>query len=95
MKALSNSVKYLFLVGALGQLIACWLFWRMIVAVNKMLPSGAKRISLLEGRQRFQEIKRLHEASCPTSALRTAWFTLTVMSTSLSAIAIILAVKPP
>ena len=54
-------------LGALGTaalLIAWWLFLRMAVALNKVVPPE-KRISLIESRNHISRIRRLYEDSFP------------------------------
>jgi hypothetical protein len=90
----SNVVKSLFAIGTLGQAIAWLLFYRMVVTLNKVAPP-AKRIPFDELRYPYiSAIRRQHEEWFPTSAIRTAWLVLMVVSTSLVAIAIILAIRP-
>jgi hypothetical protein len=90
---LGNAVKYLWAIGVAGQLIASLLFVRMAVQVNRVL-APEKRIPLIESRLRFFELKRLHEDLFPASTIRTVWFVLLAVSTSLLAIGVMLAVKP-
>ena len=90
----SNVVMFLFAVGALGQAIAWLLFFRTVIKLNKVVPP-AKRIPLDEFRYPYiSAVRRLHEEWFPTSAIRTAWLVLMVVSTSLVAIAIILGIRP-
>jgi hypothetical protein len=65
----------------------------MIRELNTVLPP-AKHIFWWQNRERYFEIKSLHEELFPTGRNRTAWFVLTVLFVSLLILAVVLAVKP-
>jgi hypothetical protein len=90
---MSTAVKYLFGIGMLLGVIANWFWFRMIRELNTVLPP-AKHIFWWQNRERYFEIKSLHEELFPTGRNRTAWFVLTVLFVSLLILAVVLAVKP-
>ena len=66
----------------------------MVIKLNKVAPAD-RRIPFDELRYPYiSAIKRLHEEWFPTSAIRTVWLVLMVVSTSLIAIGIILGIRP-
>jgi hypothetical protein len=89
----TDTVKYLWVGGMIGMIAASILFGQMQAQVNKLLPPE-KRISMIESRMRFHEIKSLHEERFPTSQLRTMWYVLMAISVFLMAVGIIVAIKP-
>ncbi len=87
------SVKILFAVGALGMIVGIALFIAMALELNRNLPQQ-KRFFILELRERFHEVKDIHEEQFPVSTKRTAWFVLTVASVLVMTAALILGVRP-
>jgi hypothetical protein len=65
----------------------------MAIERNRVLQPE-KKFYIIELREHFHEVKRLHEKSFPVSRLRTAWFVVTVVSVVIMASAAVLAVKP-
>jgi len=55
---------WLWIVGATLMLLGWWLFLRMAIKLNRVLPL-AKRIPLIEFRNYRLEIERLYENSFP------------------------------
>ena len=88
----TNTFRYLFGVGAFGQLIAVILFLRMASELNRVLPRD-RRMPLIEIRIHIFEIKRLHEEAFPESRLRTTWFLLTVTSILVMVLAVLLELR--
>ena len=88
----TNLFKYLFGAGASGQVIAVFLFLRMAMELNRVLPPE-RRMPLIEIRMHFFEIKRLHEEAFPASRLRAAWFGFTVTSILVMVLAVLLELR--
>jgi hypothetical protein len=90
---LPTIAKILFGVGATGMFIGWFLFVRMAIQLNRVLPPN-KKFFIIELRQHIHEVKCLHEESFPVSRLRVTWFALVVGSAITIAAAIIVAIKP-
>jgi len=90
----SNVAKFLWLLGVLCPVIGWLLFLRMAITLNKEAPPDRRILLRSLDIHYLSAIIRPHEEWFPTSSVRTAWLVVMVVSTSLMAIAIILAIRP-